>query len=109
MFKYWLMGSFGKRGMHWQAHDKMVVSKVRGGLNSQHWQIFNDAMLAKQAWRPLEQPIACVHYKGKILLQWRVSTSEVSSKFHFDMEGDYTRRKVLMEDLIRRVGDGLTT
>jgi hypothetical protein len=111
MSKYWWAGSLDKRGMHWQSWEKMSIPKSKGGLGFRDLGIFNDAMLAKQAWRLLERPgslcarvLLARYSKGGDVLSASCPKG-ASPTWKAICKG----REVLRKGLIRRIGDGRTT
>nr|XP_025679206.1 uncharacterized protein LOC112779177 [Arachis hypogaea] len=54
--RFWWANSGKEIGIHWKSWDKVCVSKRNGGLGFKDFQGQNLALLAKQAWRIIENP-----------------------------------------------------
>jgi hypothetical protein len=53
---YYWGAAHGKRKTHWLAWDHLMKSKDHGGVGFKDLRLFNQALLARQAWRLIEHP-----------------------------------------------------
>jgi hypothetical protein len=53
---YWWGEENGKRKTHWMAWEYMMRNKDRGGIGFRDLRLFNQALLARQAWRLVQNP-----------------------------------------------------
>ena len=53
---FWWGAEKGRRKTHWRAWEKLIQPKSHGGMGFREFWLFNQALLARQAWRILNFP-----------------------------------------------------
>jgi hypothetical protein len=107
---YWWGTEHGKRRTHWVSWSKLVSAKKTGGLGFKDMRLFNQALLARQAWRLLEFPnslcarvLKAKYYPNGELID-TVLTGNPSSTWTAISHGF----ELLKQGIIWRVGNGLS-
>jgi hypothetical protein len=106
--RYWWGAKNGKRKTHWIAWDVMLRPKSHGGVGFRDMRLFNQALLARQAWRLLQFPdtlcaqVLKAKYYPNGFLTDTVFTGNGSSTWHAIEHG----LELLKQGVIWRVGNG---
>lgn len=109
--RYWWDNSEESRKMCWVAWDKLTKPKAAGGLGLRDIQLFNQALLAKQAWRILTKPQSLLarillgkycHKQAFLKVQ---APAVCSHRWRSILHG----RDLLRENIGKAIGNGQTT
>ncbi|CAL1372514.1 unnamed protein product [Linum trigynum] len=67
MARFWWGATEGHRRIHWRSWKYLCMSKFYGGLGFREFGCFNQALLAKVAWRILKEPTTLLAriYRGR--------------------------------------------
>lgn len=98
--KFWWGASTGERKVHWIAWDKMYERKANGGMGFRDPEAFNQALLAKQAWRLLRVLSARYYSYGNIM------NATCPNGASFTYRSIIHGRNLLSEGTIWRIGNG---
>jgi hypothetical protein len=108
---FWWGSKNGKRKTHWVSWEVMCSPKMDGGLGFRDLELFNLALLARQAWRLLQNPeslsaqiLKAVYFPNSNLLEATLG-SHPSQVWRAIVEG----RDVMKQGIIRRIGTGEST
>lgn len=111
MTRFWWDDSDGKKKICWVAWDKMTKPKAMGGLGIRDIKLFNQALLAKVAWRIVTAPNSLLAriLKGKYC--HRKSFLEVtdSQSISHVWRSILSGRDLLVKHLGKSIGNGQTT
>jgi hypothetical protein len=108
---FWWDSKEGKRKTCWVTWDDMSMPKGLGSLGFRNIELFNLALLVRQAWRILQDPdtlsarvLKAVNFPTTDVLEAKMSSSP-----SWVWRGIVDGIQVLCQGLIRRIGLGATT
>lgn len=109
--RFWWDGPDNKRKMSWVAWKKLTKSKAEGGLGLRDIQLFNQALLAKIAWRVITVPDCLLAriLKGKYCHNQSFLEVELPSVCSHGWRGIIHGRNLLRENLGKAIGNGTST
>lgn len=101
-------GDDNKRKLHWKKWKDIAIPKGEGGMGFRDFELFNQAMLAKQGWRLLTSPDSlCARVlKGKYYHDHEFMSAKNKRGSSHIWRAILHGREGLKLGLIKRVGDG---
>ena len=103
---------WGQRGdnckIHWIKWQELCKPKTQGGMGFKDLSLFNDAFLAKQAWRLLhdEHSLFCRVFKPKFFPNCSVMQAKVPNTTSYPWKSIIHGREVIRKGAQWRIGDG---
>ena len=109
--QFWWGSKQGKCKPSWVSWDEMMKPKHLGGLGFRDLEIFNLALLSKQAWRMLQHPTSLSARILKSVYFPDVSLFEAELGHHPSQiwQAILDGREIMVQGLVRRIGNGETT
>nr|XP_051207334.1 uncharacterized protein LOC127323201 [Lolium perenne] len=98
----------GKRKVSWISWERMCVSKRGGGMGFRNYGVFNQALLAKQAWCILTNPssICARVLHARYFKNGDFLIASCPKEASFTWKSIIHGRELLREGLVWRIGDG---
>lgn len=106
--KFWWGQHSDEGRIHWKAWNNLSSSKGEGGMGFRDLELFNRALLAKTAWRMLQEPNAMwvKIMKGIYFPNEGLLSAKRGSKASWGWSSILEGRELLKEDLFWKVGNG---
>lgn len=108
---FWWGHDKGERKVHWISWEKLTSPKLHGGLGFRDIRCFNQALLARQAWRLIAEPnsLCAQLLKAKYYPNGSLTDTAFPSNTSPTWKGIEHGLELLKKGLIWRIGDGRTT
>ncbi|XP_020249957.1 uncharacterized protein LOC109827371 [Asparagus officinalis] len=90
IMRFWWGSTSGERKIRWVRWQKVYQTKLKGGLGFRDLQMFNQALVTKQAWRIIQDPSSLVDRENISLIP--LPTSPVPDRliWYYEEKGCYT-------------------
>ena len=106
--KFWWGQRGEKRKIHWLKWEELTKSKLEGGMGFRDVAMFNDSLIAKQAWRLLKNPYSLLHkvFKACFFPNCTFMEAKCSSSGSHAWRSILHGREVLLRGCQWRIGNG---
>nr|XP_023889904.1 uncharacterized protein LOC112001960 [Quercus suber] len=106
--KFWWGYGKGSKKVHWVHWKKLCRDKDLGGMGFKEIEKFNDALLAKQAWRMINNPNSLCHWVFKVRFFPNCSMLEAkdSNLGSYTWKSIMSARNVIRKGMVWCTGNG---
>ena len=104
--KFWWGYNGGYRKIHWVKWDRLCEAKEFGGIGFKEIKKFNDALLAKQVWRMINNPDSLCHrvFKARFFPNYSILEARDSNVGSYAWKSILSARDVIRRGMVWRVG-----
>ncbi|KAK1616516.1 hypothetical protein QYE76_022033 [Lolium multiflorum] len=108
---FWWGDDQNSRKVHWMAWENMIKPKCKGGIGFRDMACFNQALLARQAWRLIQRPdnLCARVLKAKYYPNGNILDTVFASDASPAWKGVEFGLQLLKEGTIKRIGNGRDT
>ncbi|XP_035542108.1 uncharacterized mitochondrial protein AtMg00310-like [Juglans regia] len=108
MARYWWGQMQEERKIHWLSWKKMCNSKFVGGMGFKELEVFNMALLEKQAWRLLQNQDSLFHkiYAARYFSDGNLLTASLGGNPSYAWRGIWEAKRLLVQGGRWNVGNG---
>uniref|UniRef100_A0A452Y891 Uncharacterized protein n=1 Tax=Aegilops tauschii subsp. strangulata TaxID=200361 RepID=A0A452Y891_AEGTS len=105
---FWWGDENGHRKVHWMSWERMIKPKRGGGIGFKDMRLFNQALLARQAWRLIQRPNSlCARIvKSKYYPNGKLLDTVFASNASPAWRGIEHGLELLKAGLVWRIGNG---
>lgn len=111
MNAFWWGSASSGRGIKWLSWERLCTVKEDGGLGFKRLREFNIAMLAKQAWRILNEvnPLVTRLLKARYFPNTSFLNAQLGTNSSYVWRSLMETKEVMQQGCRRRIGDGRST
>ena len=108
--KFWWGERGNRRKIHWLKWDEMTKSKMVGGMGFKDLAMYNDSLLAKQAWRLLTDKDSLFYriFKARFFPHCTIMEAEESRSSSYAWKSILHGRDVILRGAKWHIGNGKT-
>ena len=106
--KFWWGYGDGGRKVHWVHWKKLCQDKEMDGMGFKEIEKFNDALLAKQVWRMINNPNSLCHrvFKARFFISCSILEAKDSNSGSYAWKSILSARDVIRKGMVWRIGNG---